>query len=173
MTETEFWKLIESTRADDSETHAERLTARLAKRDVKEILAFGHLWERFHDDAKTWALWGAAYLINGGCSDDGFTDFRSWLILQGESTYREALASPDSLANIQIEADEANCECYPAPDAYKLATKADGYDSYYAALTAAYGPLKSRDVPAGEEWDFDDDEEMENRLPDLFANYSS
>jgi hypothetical protein len=40
-------------------------------------------------------------------------------------------------------------------------------------LAAAYGPLKSREVPAGEEWDFDDDEEMEKRLPDLFANYSS
>lgn len=173
MTETDFWALIESTRADDADTHAERLTARLAKRDPKEILAFGHLWERLRDDAYTWPLWGAAYLINGGCSDDGFTDFRSWLILQGEATYREALASPDSLANLQIEDDEASCECYIAPDAYQTATQAGEHDSFYAALAAAYGPLKSRDVPAGEEWDFDDDEEMEKRLPDLFANYSS
>ncbi|MFL6076856.1 MAG: DUF4240 domain-containing protein [Mycobacteriales bacterium] len=25
-------------------------------------------------------LWGAAYLINGGASDDGFDYFRGWLI---------------------------------------------------------------------------------------------
>lgn len=26
-------------------------------------------------------LWAAAYHANGGCSDDGFIDFRIWLIL--------------------------------------------------------------------------------------------
>lgn len=41
---------------------------------------------------------GAAYVINGGCSDDGFIDFRSWLIAQGKAVYDAALADPESLA---------------------------------------------------------------------------
>ena len=35
------------------------------------------------DDSYRWDLWGAAYLANGGCSDDGFDYFRGWLIGQG------------------------------------------------------------------------------------------
>lgn len=173
MTETEFWKLIESTRADEPDAHANRLSAQLAKREAQAILAFGKHWDGFHNAAYTWPLWGAAYLINGGCSDDGFIDFRSWLILQGESTYREALASPDSLANIQIEEDTANCECYPAADAYLKVVGGTDHKIYYDAMAKAYGPFQAPETPSGEEWDFDDDEEMEKRLPDLFANYSS
>ena len=30
-----------------------------------------------------WDMWAAAYLIGGGCSDDGFIDFRAGLIAQG------------------------------------------------------------------------------------------
>jgi len=29
---------------------------------------------------------GAAYIINGGCSDDGFEYFRRWLVLQGATS---------------------------------------------------------------------------------------
>ena len=35
-----------------------------------------------------------------GCSDDGFIDFRAWLIAQGRDTYLSALADPDSLAEV-------------------------------------------------------------------------
>src|SRR5215472_15971622 len=42
---------------------------------------------------------GAAFLIAGGCSDDGFIDFRAGLIAQGRDWYHEAAASPDSLAD--------------------------------------------------------------------------
>ncbi len=45
-------------------------------------------------------LWGAAYIINGGCSDDGFEYFRGWLILQGEKSFEDALKDPESLVEI-------------------------------------------------------------------------
>ena len=35
-----------------------------------------------------------------GCSDDGFIDFRAWLIAQGREVYFAALADPDSLADV-------------------------------------------------------------------------
>jgi hypothetical protein len=34
--------------------------------------------------------WGAAYLANGGCSDDGFDYFRGWLIGQGRKCTRRS-----------------------------------------------------------------------------------
>jgi hypothetical protein len=46
-----------------------------------------------------WDLWGAAYLINGGCSDDGFDYFRGWLLSQGRAIWQATLADPDSLAD--------------------------------------------------------------------------
>ena len=47
-------------------------------------------------------MWGAAYVIHGGCSDDGFEYFRRWLISRGRKAYEAALADPDSLAQLDV-----------------------------------------------------------------------
>ena len=44
----------------------------------------------------------AACIINDGSSDDRFTDFRNWLIMQGYDAYRQALIDPDNLAVLNI-----------------------------------------------------------------------
>ena len=36
-----------------------------------------------------WNLWGAAYLMKGGCSDDAFDYFRGWLVAQGRRVWSE------------------------------------------------------------------------------------
>jgi hypothetical protein len=36
-------------------------------------------------------MWVAAYLMNGGCSDDGFDYFRGWLIAQGRTTLEQVV----------------------------------------------------------------------------------
>ena len=41
-------------------------------------------------------------IINDGSSDDRFTDFRNWLIMQGYDAYRQALIDPDNLATLNI-----------------------------------------------------------------------
>ena len=171
MTEAEFWELIEKTKRSDPDEHVERLIARLVKLPVAEILHFGHWWQESNTAAYVWNLWGAAYLINGGCSDDGFTDFRSWLLLKGENIYRAALTDPDSLARLRFEADEASCECYPAPEAYSQAVPDADHDAYYTALTAAHGPGLSRPEPLGEHWDFESETEMKARLPKLYKKF--
>jgi hypothetical protein len=40
-------------------------------------------------------LWGAAYVMNGGCGDDSFIDFRCCLISRGEAALLGALKDPD------------------------------------------------------------------------------
>ena len=171
MTEAEFWELIEKTKCSEPDEHVERLVARLVKLPASEILSFGHWWGEAHTAAYDWNLWGAAYIINGGCSDDGFIDFRSWLLLKGEKVYRDALADPDTLAKVRVEPDEASCECYPAPEAYSQAVSGADHGAYYNALTAAHGLGLSRPEPLGEHWDFESETEMKARLTRLFKKF--
>ena len=53
-----------------------------------------------------YGLWDAAKIFRvDGCSDDSFSYFRSWLIVQGKDVYMAALADPDSLADVEPYAD--------------------------------------------------------------------
>ncbi|MCE9566680.1 MAG: DUF4240 domain-containing protein [Planctomycetes bacterium] len=177
MTRDEFWDHIESSKRSDLDEHVERLTKQLAKLPPDEIADFGHWWELSKAEAYRWDLWGAAYTINGGCSDDGFTDFRSWLTLQGRDAFQAALANPDSLADLEVEEDAASCECYPATRAWFKATGIkDDYDAFHAAVEARHPPTqeslaRGEVEPTGENWDFDDCEETRRRLPRLAAMY--
>jgi hypothetical protein len=170
VTDAEFWELIRSARRRDPDAHAERLTARLVKRPADDILAFGRCWDTLSRRAYTWRMWGAAYLINGGCSDDGFEYFRDWLILQGRGVYEAAVADPDTLAAVRVEPDEAEYECYIAQGAYQLAVGGEDHGAYYDAYRAKYGPpVPPPDL--GERWDFGSDAEMRRRYPRLFAKF--
>lgn len=169
MTEDEFWHHVRAARRRDPDEHADRLAARLARLPAGDILAFGRWWHVQEARSYTWDLWGAAYLVNGGCSDDGFEDFRNWLILQGREVFEAALKDPDSLAAALGGDAEVEVECHPAYDAYCAAT---GTDDYAAALAAKYPDLP--DFPTlGGRWDFDDEDEMRRRYPKLFAAYLS
>lgn len=62
--EAEFWAIIERA-ATPSDLHSE-----LGTLTEDQLLEFEHHHARYIDQAYTWDLWGAAYVINGGCSDD-------------------------------------------------------------------------------------------------------
>jgi hypothetical protein len=174
VTEDEFWDHIRATRRVDPETHTERLAARLAKLPEGDILDFVRRWDEASARAYRRDLWGAAYLINGGCSDDGFQYFRWWLILQGRPVYEAALADPDTLAEVLDGEDEVECECYPGMDAWFAATGTArdeaGYDAYGRAMKFRH-PKPPRPPKLAKEWDFDDDDEVRRRLPRLAAMY--
>ena len=78
------WRLVEQARGDtggdDAEAVAARMTALLAQREPAEIVAFVQpLWDLLIASYRA-DLWAAAYMINGGASDDGFDYFRGWLV---------------------------------------------------------------------------------------------
>lgn len=169
----EFWDHIEAASRDDAEAQVEKLVDRLADLPPDEIIDFAYWWQTKLCESYGRSLWGAAYLINGGCSDDGFQYFREWLLLQGRDVFQAAVADPDSLAEV-LDGEEVEHECYPAMRAWFRATGTAEDDAGYAALRAAERarhPSWPRFPELGEGWDFDDDDEMRSRYPRLAAMY--
>jgi hypothetical protein len=128
------------------------------------------LWDLMAD-SYTNPLWAAAYLINGGCSDDGFEYFRGWLIAQGRVTFERIVANPDALAEL--------------PFVYASATEGldlDGEEvlniAWNAHITATGEQLpvdaftiRYPELDPAWNFDFDNRDEMARRLPRLAALY--
>lgn len=105
MDEQIFWKIIGAAKAAAGESVDARpkaLEAQLGSLDLAALGAFQRTYESLLIKADRWDLWGAAYLMNGGCSDDGFKYFRDWLISEGRDTYDKALADPASLVSFPV-----------------------------------------------------------------------
>lgn len=101
----QFWKLIEDARGrvpdvTDSQAVAARAAALLSARPREEIVAAAEVLRTLLAESYRSPLWAAAYMINSGCSDDGFDDFRGWLIVQGNEVFGRIIADPDALADL-------------------------------------------------------------------------
>lgn len=73
----------------------------LSARPRDEIVASHQVLLGLMADSYRNPLWAAAYVINGGCSDDGFDYFRGWLIVQGHEVYeRVSVVSPSGQRSI-------------------------------------------------------------------------
>src|SRR5688572_26599741 len=97
-----FWSMIESANkqaSGDSQRQIRILRESLVELDPNEIIEFDTIMDEYRVAAYRNELWAAAYIINGGCSDDGFEYFRAWLIAQGKIIYERALRDPNTLAD--------------------------------------------------------------------------
>lgn len=73
----------------------------LVERGPQAAQSFHDIMQAYYDLADQYGLWDAASIIKEyGCGDDGFLDFRLWLIAQGKEVYLAALKDPDSLVGI-------------------------------------------------------------------------
>jgi len=164
----QFWAIIEAGGPevqDDPERQLAAVRRALLAPPPDELIEFHRLFNRAMEDAYTWDLWGAAYLINGGCSDDGFAYFRSWLISRGRAAYTAAVRDPDSLARL-VDPDRAD---YEFEDLWGIAQEV------YENTTGEEMPEIELAVPAdpgGQAWDFHDNEEISRRLPKLAVLYA-
>ena len=161
-----FWQLNADAReaaGTDTARQAELLEERLSKLSGEQILDFEHTRHEMDRRAYTWDLWGAAYVIEDGCSDDCFRDFRAYLISLGPGPYEAALRDPDSLADVVEDAEEGDWENADdvAPDAYEAATGRDFPED---------GSDLSGD-PSGEPWDDEDQDALVQRYPRLAGRF--
>lgn len=108
MTEDQFWTVIDRTRpSTDVLTPAAvtRLREQVERLSDDDLAGFVRLFHAVHARGYTHRVWAAGYLIQDTMSDDGFVDFRSWLIAHGRVVYQRALEDPDTIADLHWRAD--------------------------------------------------------------------
>jgi len=169
MNNVDFWNLIDKSReaADgDADAQIDQLRSLLSKLQPEEIVDFSRIFAELHANAYTWGLWGAAYVIGGGCSDDGFRDFRGWLISRGQKIYERATELPDSLADVVAEDEETQVEGfeYVSWEAWSEATgrDSDEFPDHGIPQTA---------TPKGKSWK-EDEVELARLYPKLTKRFS-
>ena len=104
-----FWALIQEAKdacGQGNDAWAKYMIDRLAGLGPEQSLMFLNYMDAYKDLSYRYGLWDAAKIFReDGCSDDSFSYFRSWLIVQGKDVYMAALADPDSLADVEPYAD--------------------------------------------------------------------
>ena len=104
MNKDQFWSLIEKAKevcGTDLEASAVWIKQQLFYMTPEDVLQFHNLVYSYRDAAYKYGLWTAAgVMMETGCSDDSFSDFRMWLIAQGKEVYLNALKDPDSLSGV-------------------------------------------------------------------------
>lgn len=161
-----FWSIIDESRAQgrgaiDRQTKA--LEQILTARPLDDVVAFQHLFGELEVQLYRWDTWAAAYVLLGGCSDDGFIDFRYWVISRGRDAVHAATTDPDALAQFITDPtnrDNGSAEIfgYVAADVYKRRT----------GTQITYGSTRHPAHPVGEDWD-EDFEVLDPRFPRLAA----
>jgi hypothetical protein len=174
MEQERFWALIEQARTDaggelgeDGGLLATALTKRLAELPAADIAAFATRYAALMAQADSPQLWGAAYLIGGGCTVDAFVDFRVGLVACGQDWHQRAIADPDSLASHPAVSEAAEWD-----DDSAIFAELVHYAAGHAYEQVTGDPLAVSVAAAHElsrPWDFDDDDEMRRRLPRLSA----
>lgn len=170
MRTDDFWAVIDRATADrpgSPAVVAERAVAELSSRDPQEIAAWGRHLDKVMAASGKEDLWAAAYLINGGCSEEGFDSFRGWLVAHGREVVARSVREPDSLSELPaVRSAAASGAVFEAGEVLQIAATA------YAQATGSELPESdvavTRPDPA-ELWDFDDEDEMGKRLPRLSA----
>lgn len=164
MDRMRFWSVIEDARAGApaEDRFLERLGQRLRALSPEELAAFARHFAELHAASFGWPLWGAAYLILGGCSDDGFEDFRAWLIAQGRGVYEAAVGDPDSLAALRDPEGTLEELLYLPAQVHEETTGRALPDDVAEGVTRP---------DLGDGWDLDDRAEMKRRYPRLYRKY--
>ncbi|MFD9007274.1 DUF4240 domain-containing protein [Streptomyces sp. NPDC059582] len=176
-----FWDNIEAAQAEAAaagELFDEVLVEQLASTPRQEILEYAERFDALHDALYRWDVWAAAYLIGGGCSDDSFIDFRAGVIALGRQWYDRVNAAPDSLAAHPAVVRSANvrdrCEALFYEDVNYAPSRAfqritGDADAFYEAWREFRGTdaASINVTDMGEDFDFDDANEMSRRLPGL------
>jgi hypothetical protein len=125
MQEKLFWQLISESRKDSRrnyEAQCKILTSRLSNLNEEEIMGFDATMRLLMARSYSFRLWEPVYALNGGCSDDCFEYFRTWLIAQGRDNFYWTTRFPRLLFFVGVKESIENYEGlgYCAYDAYQI-----------------------------------------------------
>ena len=170
MSEEKFWEIIEQSKSEDPQDQLDKLIEILSEMTVDDIFGFDYRLDKFLEQSYNSDLWAAAYVVCGGCSDDGFDYFRAWLVSRGKEIYEKALENPDSLIDVfaEMENDFPENEelLYATLDAYEELT---GKEDFYEVLDSFEDDFAILEIELT--WDEDDPKTLETICPKLFERY--
>ena len=170
MDETEFWELVDATREGaegDPEEQADLLIDRLLLLDPDSVLDFARHFESRYNRAYRWDLWGAAWVLLDGASDDAFDFFRCWLIGQGREVFEGAVHDPDSLAGLVDDFDEEI-----DGDGEELGYAADeAYEQLTGVVAPDLGIPPAPPEPEGTPVAFENESVLAERYPKLWERF--
>jgi hypothetical protein len=165
-----FWELIGRTVKYEADQDAQinALRQELGGLSAAEIETFERAFQEQQRRAYSWDLWGAAYVMNGGASDDGFEYFQRWLISKGRKIFEAALADPDSLATMITTREPEDLYdfelfAYVAREVWEEKTGLDADRFPYTGAPPAA-------QPAGEPF-AEDPDHLAKRYPKLWARF--
>ncbi|MFC9094217.1 DUF4240 domain-containing protein [Streptomyces sp. NPDC057072] len=178
-----FWRVLDVAKAGDKPL-ADAVADHLSTISPKEILAFEYQFSRLRDAVYRWDVWAAAYLIASGCSDDRFSDFTAGVVALGREWYEQVASHPDMLAEhpaVRTAAADDDQDAifdeafnFVSSTAYERLTGDrdhfwEAWDTYIADRSSSTDDASDM----GESFDFDDAQQMRQRLPRLTALYLS
>jgi hypothetical protein len=108
LDETLFWNIVDSSVKNSKNQDAQErfLVKEIEKLTPKQMIGFRLRTDKLLYDTYNSEMWCAGYIMNGGCSDDGFEYFRNWVISRGKDTYYKAKENSDSLISEFVEGEE-------------------------------------------------------------------
>jgi hypothetical protein len=164
-----WWELVDRARREaenaEPEARAVLLIDWLSRLEIGDIVAFDQFFLDRVNEAYRSDLWEVAYIMNGGCSDDGFDYFLGWLVSEGRHRYHAALSDPRAAAD-GVDPDDEPFEC---EEMWTVACRAftaktgQSDETYYER----YAPGVSRG-PIGAPFD---EETVAERHPELAARF--
>ena len=172
LDEDMFWKIVD-TSVKTSKTQDEQesfVIKELEKLDPHEIIGFKLRTNKLLDDVYTSEMWCAGYIINGHCTDDGFEDFRHWIISRGKDAYYSAKENPDNLLQA-IDNEDHICTFekfwYVALTAFQNKTSKDLYNYIdWDAIASEWGYTEVEF-----NWDGEEPDSMRAICPKLFEKF--
>jgi hypothetical protein len=173
LDENRYWAIIEASlkNIDNQDDQESLLIAEIEKLTPKEMIGFRLRTDKLLYDTYNSDMWCAAYLMNGGASDDSFEYFRCWLISRGKDAYYEAKANPDSLIDQAIDGAEFyefESFWYVAIEAFEKKTGEELYDYIdYDKFTTHEGKYPQFEFT----WKEEKPETMKKICPKLFAKF--
>lgn len=173
MEEDFFWNLIERSieNSPDQENQAKFLHTELKQLTPAEIIGFRLRTDKLLYDTYSSEMWCAAYIMNGGCSDDCFEYFRLWVISRGKKTYYKAKENPDSLiSEVDTTLDYYEFEpfWYIPLEAFKQKT---GYELYDYIDNEKFTTREGNYPHFEFTWQEDTPESLENICPELYKKF--
>lgn len=108
LDETIFWNIVDSSvkNTKNQDSQEKFLIKEIEKLTPKQMIGFRLRTDKLLYDTYNSEMWCAGYIMNGGCSDDGFEYFRNWIISRGKETYYKAKENPDNLISEFVEGEE-------------------------------------------------------------------